>query len=332
MKKIKWIIYGVFISAVIFITTNAYAFCPDFHPGMWLFPVFGITKLLFGILWGIISIGIWYLSSVLMPKRIEVAVATAETRPIASFFMGTLGIFLGTIGAIGLFIFAILSIITIIGIPVGLLIFLSMAAIPVLAVILGPVPVVILLGRRLKNALNLKINFQYSEIIIGGIAYVLIMLIPIAGWLISAVVTVAGIGSFIFSKFGKEVPAASVVKQPVSPENESFISQENQEIKSSLKYDSLAMPALVCGILAVIPVIGIIFALLAVIFGVKAIRRIDKSPESLSGRTSAMTGFILGLVFFIFWLVCIIAGIAGFMMWQHFANSGIFGQILDKIN
>jgi len=76
----------------------------------------------------------------------------------------------------------------------------------------------------------------------------------------------------------------------------------------------LAIASLVCGICSVvIPWIGFILGILAIIFGGVAISRTGKDPN-LGGRGMAIAGLVCGIVGILGWLI-IIAWVGIFAFW-----------------
>ena len=72
--------------------------------------------------------------------------------------------------------------------------------------------------------------------------------------------------------------------------------KENTTEQSKLK-KGLAVAALVLGILAFLTsIVGIVLAILAVIFGALALKRIREEPELYGGRKMAIAGLVLGIV------------------------------------
>ena len=64
------------------------------------------------------------------------------------------------------------------------------------------------------------------------------------------------------------------------------------------KTDGISIAAMVCGILAfVVPYVGIVLAILAIVFGAIGMGRTKRNPE-LKGRGMAITGLVLGILAF----------------------------------
>jgi hypothetical protein len=56
----------------------------------------------------------------------------------------------------------------------------------------------------------------------------------------------------------------------------------------------LAVASLVMGCLVLIPILGLVFSLLAIIFGVVALTKISNNAAALKGKGLAISGIILG--------------------------------------
>lgn len=311
---------------ILFIATNAFAFKWDNNVnmddiGFVLWPIFSVFGIIYQLLTGILLIGVQYLITVLFPRRVENTALTFEKKPVFSFFVGILAV-------IGGLITAVLICITIIGIPLGILLGLFI----ILSLSISDLPITILLGRRLKEAINLKFGFKYSEVIIGGLTILLISFVPVLGLIFVCVAALAGFGSMILSRFGMDVQVVQQIQQPSAGEQTGSFSAETgaaYQVQKPARYDALAIPALICGVLSLIPVLGIIFGMLAIIFGIISIRKIDKSSEPLSGRGAAITGLIVGIIFLVLWIVLVVGGIGLYLL---FKNGDInFQSIMDKL-
>jgi hypothetical protein len=69
------------------------------------------------------------------------------------------------------------------------------------------------------------------------------------------------------------------------------------------KTDSSAVAALVCGIVGVLCFIP---AIVAIVLGVSARRRIDQSNGQLTGRGMATAGFVLGIIWCVLTVVVLV--------------------------
>jgi hypothetical protein len=66
-----------------------------------------------------------------------------------------------------------------------------------------------------------------------------------------------------------------------------------------MKTDGISIAAMVCGILAfVVPTVGIVLAILAIVFGGIGMGRTRRNPE-LKGRGMAIAGLVLGILAFV---------------------------------
>jgi len=97
---------------------------------------------------------------------------------------------------------------------------------------------------------------------------------------------------------------------------------ENKDKKTS----GLAIASLVLGIFSVllgwIPFFGWIFVILAIVFGILALTKINQGL--FSGRGLAMAGFILGAIGFILAVIVMIASIISFMHGSSCADMNCF--------
>ena len=68
-----------------------------------------------------------------------------------------------------------------------------------------------------------------------------------------------------------------------------------------------AVAALVLGISAMcIPLVGLITGILAVVFGILAIKEVDANPQGVKGKGMAITGIVLGALGFVGMLIWVI--------------------------
>ncbi|MCK5580805.1 MAG: DUF4190 domain-containing protein [Candidatus Omnitrophica bacterium] len=58
----------------------------------------------------------------------------------------------------------------------------------------------------------------------------------------------------------------------------------------------LAISSLICGLLYFIPIFNVVFAVLAIVFGISALRAISKYKDELNGKGLAIAGIILGAI------------------------------------
>ncbi|MFT4311009.1 MAG: DUF4190 domain-containing protein [Candidatus Woesearchaeota archaeon] len=73
--------------------------------------------------------------------------------------------------------------------------------------------------------------------------------------------------------------------------------------KSVEKDKSFALASFICGLLIFIPLFNIILGGLALIFGILALKRIQKDPVRYGGSGFAITGVVLGCIAIIFALI-----------------------------
>lgn len=98
------------------------------------------------------------------------------------------------------------------------------------------------------------------------------------------------------------IPAGSSVPAP-SPMQDDVIHHTS----------GFAVASLILGIIGVvIPGLGLLFNLLAVVFGATALKAISKSRINLGGRGMALSGLILGILGFAFWGLVLFYWFGGF--------------------
>ncbi len=70
-----------------------------------------------------------------------------------------------------------------------------------------------------------------------------------------------------------------------------------------------AISSFICGLLFIIPIFNIIFSILALIFGVSALKAISKYSDELSGKGFAIAGIIMGIMAILLYAVGITFGL-----------------------
>lgn len=146
------------------------------------------------ILWKIlISFGyliVAILIYLFIPRHLEVMNEAINKNIIITFLFGLLA----TILIVPVGILLVISIIGILLIPVYVLLI-------ILAVIVGEVVVAYSAGEKISRSLNLAIS-PLAFLIIGAILLLILGLIPLIGSLMWFVITVLGLGSIVLTKFG----------------------------------------------------------------------------------------------------------------------------------
>jgi hypothetical protein len=97
----------------------------------------------------------------------------------------------------------------------------------------------------------------------------------------------------------------------------------------SRKSSGLAKGSLICGILTIIPLIGITFSLAAIIMGIVDLVKIKNGKSGASGKKLDITGIVLGFVLLpiAIFILSIVTGI--FVM---AASTGTFSEIGNSLS
>ena len=112
---------------------------------------------------------------------------------------------------------------------------------------------------------------------------------------------------------GKWYPPAPQPQQPPAPPGYGA-PQPAYNVPAGPKNDGMSIAALVCGISGLVTVflcIGIVPALLGVVFGVIGKKKVEQSGGALQGRGMALAGAICGAVaigLFLIWLLLVVIG------------------------
>jgi hypothetical protein len=130
------------------------------------------------------------LALAMFPRQLAVTASLAEARPVASFGLGCVGI----LGGIAL---TILFAITLILIPVSLVLALGI----LLAWIFGWAAIFLVVGRRLLAAADQR-QQPFFAVIVGGIAFALLSLVPLVGIPIGLIGGAIALGAALGSRFG----------------------------------------------------------------------------------------------------------------------------------
>lgn len=78
---------------------------------------------------------------------------------------------------------------------------------------------------------------------------------------------------------------------------------EQENIEKQEKDKAFSIASFVCGILFWVPLFNFVLGIMAIIFGVLAIKRIKKEPEKYGGQGFAIAGIILGSIALMFGIV-----------------------------
>lgn len=85
------------------------------------------------------------------------------------------------------------------------------------------------------------------------------------------------------------------------------------ETKPAAKTEGKAIAALILGIFSFAPMVGWVCAVLAIVFGMMGMKRINASGGALGGKPLAVIGLVLGivgLVLGLIWTIIMIVGLA----------------------
>jgi len=156
----------------------------------------------------------------ILPKQTALVGETASTLPLPSTGVGLLTVMV-------LLIVLPLLVIICIGIPVAIL--LAMAA--AVALLLGRVAVAAVLGQRLLAALNANQSQPLLEAVVGIVVIELLSAVPCLGWLASTILSLAGLGAVVLTRFGTVPyePTSTVADLPAPPPQPDLPSAPGEE-------------------------------------------------------------------------------------------------------
>jgi len=146
-----------------------------------------------------------FLMFLLFPMRVRLALARVETHP-------GLAAVIGTLAFVAVIPLAILLLLSIVGIP---LIVLEIAAI-FAGVWIGQGAIALLVGRRLSELVRPNSTpSPLIALILGLVVVSAAEIVPVVGWLVTALMIVVGLGAAIlgFVPFG---PVAAPVRRPIT--------------------------------------------------------------------------------------------------------------------
>jgi len=139
---------------------------------------------------GLVLVLLAALALAIFPRQLAVTASLAESRPFASFGLGCVGI-------LGGFALAILLAITVILVPVSLVLAAGIA----LAWVFGWAGIYLVVGRRLLAAADQRPQ-PFLAVVVGGVAFALLSLVPPIGILIGLVGGSIALGAALGSRFG----------------------------------------------------------------------------------------------------------------------------------
>ena len=78
------------------------------------------------------------------------------------------------------------------------------------------------------------------------------------------------------------------------------------------KSKALAITSFICSLFFWIPLLNIIFGILAIYFGLKALNNIKKEPDKYGGKAFALAGIVLGAIPVLFYLISLGICLSGY--------------------
>lgn len=93
-----------------------------------------------------------------------------------------------------------------------------------------------------------------------------------------------------------------------SDTSESYTVEPNQQEKV---YSDMSVTALVLGLVGLVPFIGLVTAILAIIFGARTLQGIKLDQVPLSSKGQAMAGLILGIIITSLYVMFFTSNISG---------------------
>ncbi len=156
----------------------------------------------------------------MLPKQTALVGETASKLPLPSTGVGLLTV-------VVVVIVLLLLVIICIGIPVAILLAIAAAV----ALLLGRVAVAALVGQRLLKALNADQSQPLLEAVVGIVVIELLSAVPCLGWLVSSILSLAGLGAVVLTRFGTVAyePASTVADLPAPPPQPDLPSAPDEE-------------------------------------------------------------------------------------------------------
>jgi hypothetical protein len=170
--------------------------------------VSGVAGLVFGIIRSIVYAlalaALGALTVVFMPAQTLQVSDTAQKSAMESMGVGCLTVFVAlTLG--------VLLIITLCGIPFGILVLLSL----VVAWMFGWIALGRLTGQKLLEAIKVREILPIVAVVVGVIVLTIVSYVPLIGWLIGLFLGLLGIGAVVLTRFGTR-PYPTLTPAPVA--------------------------------------------------------------------------------------------------------------------
>lgn len=217
----------------------------------------------------------------LFPKGFSQLSELFGNQPLKSILLGVIGLILIPPVIITLAI-------SIIGIP---LIPFFILAIPFTA-ICGVSGICLFIGSRIaENAFRIKQPLIFLSALIGVVLIFGITLVPFLGMVIFCLISTVGFGLSLLAIFMKSKERKNQTTLPVN---------EVEKNPAPIRKDNNALVSFWCGIFSFIPFAGLVLSIVAIIFGILSLIKINKSEGKLGGFGFALAGLICGVVFILF--------------------------------
>jgi len=167
-----------------------------------------VTSLVFGFIRNIIYAfalaALGALTVVFMPAQTHQVSDTAQKSAMESIGVGCLTLFVA-------FTLGLLLIITLCGIPFGLLLWLSLA----IAWIFGWIALGRMTGEKLLEAIKVREILPIVAVVVGIIVLTIVSFVPVLGWLVGLFIGLLGLGAVVLTRFGTR-PYPTLTPAPVA--------------------------------------------------------------------------------------------------------------------
>jgi hypothetical protein len=170
-----------------------------------------VTGLVFGfirnIIYALALAALGALTVVFMPRQTRQVSDTAQKSAMESMGVGCLTVFVGlTLG--------ILLIVTLCGIPFGLLVLLSL----VVAWIFGWIALGRMTGEKVLEAIKVREILPIVAVVVGILVLTIVSFVPVIGWLVGLFIGLLGLGAVVLTRFGtRPYPMLTPVSTALTP-------------------------------------------------------------------------------------------------------------------
>jgi hypothetical protein len=158
-----------------------------------------------GILYALALAALGMLVVVFLPKQARQVIDVSQSSALPSLGVGCLSLFVAiTLG--------VLLIITICGIPFGVVLFIALAV----ASAFGWIAVGWLIGEKIMGSVNVRESWKtpLTAVIVGVLLLAAVSAVPIVGWVVSTFFGLLGLGAVVLTRFGTRpypMPATAIV-------------------------------------------------------------------------------------------------------------------------